>query len=173
MSRWLLSFSLILTFLFVPVANATVEISDGSVLSYWGLNSTSSDSVGSVHGTPTSITWATSTCVINECADFGTKIDFGTNHGFVWNASTSWSFWIKDSSQVNFEVVMARSSDPLSVGNQGWGLFYGSGKGLYVHMSSGGGGDALQTWKTIDLSTDGDWHHVVITKAGENASDIT
>ena len=167
---YLLSFSLLL--ISIPTANAVVEISDGTVLSYWGLNSTSSDSVGSVHGTPTGITWATSTCVIDECAEFGTKIDFGANYGFVWNASTSWNFWIKDSSQVNFEVVMGRSTDPLSVSNHGWGLFYGSGKGQYVNMSAGSSGNALQTQKTMDISTDGAWHMVTVTKAGEDASDI-
>lgn len=145
---------------------------DTNLISFWKFDESSgnaSDALGSYNLTNNN-TVGYATGKINNGADFGsgnTNKDFTIPSGFTnlaSNAAFSFSFWIKTTDTTNNPFVSSRCN---SSAHAQWNIMkHNSGYILFEISPANSSSNRMSVKNTTGNSLhDGNWHHVVITKA--------
>ena len=139
-----------------------------SLVSYWKLDGTSADSVGSNNGTDTQITYSAANGYIRKGAGFAkansSKIACGTGTGLRITGALSISCWMKRSgAQVLETAVVEKQSDSGTAAESYYLGFNAATTKMSFFIYNG------TTYYEIDSSTvipDGVWTHIVAVYDG-------
>jgi hypothetical protein len=135
-------------------------------LDYWKMDGNSNDSVGSVNGADTDMSYSTSSGKVNEGASFnGSTSRILLGHMLTGQVNVSVAAWIKTSDATDQQFIWAQREGPNPMPAEA--LFYvENGKLNFSTAGSGGGNDDAEVSNNTTVA-DGNWHLVGVSENGD------